>query len=140
MFNILYVEGQNDGDSTRSSSPDPENSGVSLAGNGPARRPNLMDSEIDDDFRASFDQSGLLKLQSAETTSSANELPPKIVPGGLSRYYYAAKLNGQALSDRPGEVPNESPWMPNINGTFWDIYANRLRVYATETEVCCLGA
>lgn len=98
-----------------------------------------MDSEIDDDFRASFDQTGLLKLQSAETTSSTNELPLKIVPGGLSRYNYAAKLNGQALSDRSGEAPNESPWIPNINGTFWDIYANRLRVYATETEVCYLG-
>jgi hypothetical protein len=99
-----------------------------------------MDSEIDDDFRASFEQSGPPKLQSAETTLSANELPPKIVPGGLSRYYCAARLNGLALSDRPGEAPNESPWMPNINGTFWDIYANRLRVYATETEVCYLGA
>ena len=140
MFNNLHVEGQNDSDSTRPSSPDPENGGVSLAGNSPDRELSLMDSDIDDNFKASFDESGLLKLQSAELASSSSGLPPKGVPGGLSHYYYAAKLNGQAPSDRPRNEPNANPWIPKISSPFWNVYANRLRVYATETEVCYLGA
>lgn len=140
MFDNLHVEGQIDGDLTRSSSPDLNNGGVPLGGNEPAREPTLLDSDIDDDFRASFNKSGLLKLQLAEFASSSNELPSKSVPGGLSRYYYAAKLNGYALPGRPGDEPKENPWIPHLNSSFWNIYDNRLRVYGTETEVFHLGA
>jgi len=140
MFDNLHVEGQNDGDSTRSSSPDPGNGGVSLRDNGPAQELTLMDSDIDDNFRASFDDSGLLKLQSAESASKSNALPPKSIPGGLNRYNYAAELNGHALPGRPGDEPKGNPWIPHPNSSFWDIYANRLRVYGTETEVFHLGA
>jgi hypothetical protein len=139
MFGSLHVEGQNDGDSTRSSSPNLGNGGVSPAGNGPARESTLMDSDIDDDFKASFDESGLLKVESAQPASSSNELLPKDVPGGLSRHYYAAKLNGHGLPDFSGGQPKANPWIPNDNSSFWNIYANRLRVYSTETGVCHLG-
>jgi len=140
MFNNLHVEGRNDSDSTRSSSPDPAIGGVSLNDDNPARNLSLVDSDIDVDFRASFDESGLLRVQSAESASSPSRLPSKEVPGGPSRYYYAAKLNGQAPNDRPEHEPKVNPWIPQINSTFWNAYANRLRVYATETEVCHLSA
>ncbi len=140
MFENLHVEGQNDGDSTRSSSPDPENGGVSLTGNGLPREMTLMDSDIDEDFRASFDKSGILKLQPAEPASSFQESPPKSVPGELSRYYNATKQNEPTLPDHPEAESKENPWIPDFNSSFWNIYANKLRVYATETEVCNLGA
>lgn len=140
MFNNLHVEGQNDGDSTRSSSPDLDNGGVSLAGNGPAPELTLMDSNIDDDFRAAFDTCGTQQMESNEFVSGFNELPSKSVPGGLSRYYYTAKLNGHGLPDYPGDEPKENPWIPGANSSFWTAYVNRLRVYGTETEICHLDA
>jgi hypothetical protein len=139
MFDKLHVEGQNGGDSSRSSSPDLDNGGVSLGENGPTQEPTLLDSDIDDDFRASFDESGFAKLQPGEFASNSDELPPKSVPGGLSRYYYAAKLNGHTLPGHPGDKPKENPWIPHPNSSFWNIYTNRLRVYGTENEVFHLG-
>jgi hypothetical protein len=56
------------------------------------------------------------------------------IPDKVSRYYSARQLN---KSPSQFEDPNEPrQWIPHINGQWWTVYANRLRVYGTETEVC----
>jgi hypothetical protein len=56
------------------------------------------------------------------------------IPDEVSRYYSARQLSKSPSQFDDPDEPRQ--WIPHINGPWWRVYANRLRVYGTETEVC----
>lgn len=140
MFNHLKVEGGNDNDSPLSSSLDSDDGGVFLDGSGPVRQDSLIDSDIDDSWRVASPKQPVLRPQSVQPVSKTNGIGPEVIPIELSRFWAAAQLNKPSLSNNTSnETGKESQWIPTSKSPFWKTFANRLRVYATETEVCDLS-
>jgi poly(A)-specific ribonuclease len=79
--------------------------------------------------------------------SHSHTLVPLIsVPDNLPPAWYAKQLNRFAVlqhdSDEEAEAEKEEPkpkqWIPGMHNTFWDVYANKLRVNSVEGGVCDL--
>lgn len=142
MFNQLDVEGESDDGSITSLSSDSDQGGVPLSSNSLVPGASLMDSDIDDSFRVASRRKAFLRP--AKLSSGSTGDAPEAIPGGLSRYWHAAQLNRHPLPKRPLEKAEklkkaEAHWIPESKSSFWKNYDNRLRVYATETEICYLG-
>jgi hypothetical protein len=146
MFNQLNIEGSDDVDSVSSS--DSDGGGVSLNIDGPTPEHCLMDSDMDDKWKVASPKQPILRPLSVKPASVPKKNGPEAIPGGLSRFWHAAQLNKHPLPKRPSgkaeeqknsKKAKEAQWIPDSKSDFWRTYANRLRVYATETEVCSLG-
>lgn len=77
-----------------------------------------------------------------ETLVSDHQLPAfhetELYPGGSNRFATLINFN-EGDSDEP-EEPQPKARIPSWNSSFWNIYVNKLRVYAADTGVCDLEA
>ena len=132
-FDLLLVEGQDDSESVVSS-PEKENGGVLLTAG-----QQTLNSDLHDDCTKDIDIVGVSPQQKGSFVARPTEFfSETTIPEEVSRYYSARQLN---KSKPRSEDPNEpSRWIPHINGPWWRLYSNRLRVYGTETGVCNIDA
>jgi poly(A)-specific ribonuclease len=111
--------------------------------------PDSDDSDEDSEQISLDDESGGAVLNGGGSNSSEDSLldhlPPEWHAKQLNNRFAALAVIGEVGSGNSGGAtvgaePEGGPeqWIPKMSHPFWDIYANKLRVNASESGVCDL--